>query len=193
MKRETVFRTEKDDTSILTANIIRRVIAFAIDYFMFGFIILLFLIVLAIFDYVSLQFAFYIFRIRTAMYESGNLFQTLYDIYIHIATSVVFIGYFTLLESKYLGGQTIGKKLLGIKVVNKKGNKISLKDSFLRNSTKYILRLPIIGVIFGVIEILLIFNYSVRTGDMIANTTVASGVHKGSFTSLNEEEKSSYK
>ncbi len=190
MSKKTKFRAyqeyNRSDISIDRADLIKRVGAFVIDMIVISISILLILLLMSMLDLISFSYVFYIFRLRTGLYESLDLFNSSKDIIIHIGTSLFFLGYFIILESKYSWGQTIGKKILNIEVVDSEGNQPSLWESFLRNSTKYFLRIPVIGIPFGILEILLLFNYSARTGDFIANTAVASGIYKGSFTEVDE-------
>ncbi len=101
------------------------------------------------------------------------------DVIVHLSYSILFMGYFIALESDLFGGQTIGKKLFGMKVTNRSSSEVSLKVSALRNSTKYLLRIPFLGIILGFFELLLLVFYSTRTGDMLADTQVISLSGKG--------------
>jgi uncharacterized RDD family membrane protein YckC len=72
-------------------------------------------------------------------------------------------------------GQTIGKKLLGIKVVRKDGSRATLARIFwLRNFTNGLFTLvPVIGSIYGLIDPLLIFGDARRCcHDYLADTIV---------------------
>jgi len=119
----------------------------------------------------------------------GQLFfiNTLDDLMIHISYSALFLAYFVALESGELGGQTIGKKIFGIKTVDRSGSGISLKVSTLRNSTKYLLRVPILGVFLGVADFILLVFYSTRSGDMLADTEVSSISGRGIVSRLHPE------
>ncbi|MFP3872268.1 MAG: RDD family protein [Candidatus Natronoplasma sp.] len=109
------------------------------------------------------------------------IITSIQDLMVHLIYSALFLVYFIVLESEYGWGQTIGKKILKMKVLNRDGKDISLKESFLRNITKYPLRLPLIGVFLGLAEFLLLFFYNTRTGDLIADTKVVSTSKKGPF------------
>ncbi|MEF8874378.1 MAG: RDD family protein [Candidatus Thermoplasmatota archaeon] len=175
-----------ENVSIIQANPLQRVIAFAIDFTIFQFSVLLILILLGNIGLLSRIAIFEIYNLRTNIYEPLALFTSIEDILIHIAISGYFLAYFIIPESKYMWGWTIGKRILGIKVVDSNADKISLKASFLRNSTKYFLRVPVIGFPFGLVELILIFLYSTRTGDMLTDASVVSASYKGSFTDANE-------
>ncbi|MEF8873728.1 MAG: RDD family protein [Candidatus Thermoplasmatota archaeon] len=101
------------------------------------------------------------------------------DLMIHLSYSALFLAYFITLESGRLGGQTIGKKIFGIKVVNRSGSDISFKISALRNSTKYLLRVPSLGFLVGIFELITLVFYSTRSGDMLADTEVKSFSNQG--------------
>jgi uncharacterized RDD family membrane protein YckC len=76
---------------------------------------------------------------------------------------------YILMNDAMPNGQSIGKKLLSIKVINKEsGKNCSLSESFLRNITTVI---PFLAVI----DALLIFGVKKqRMGDKIANTLVVN-------------------
>jgi len=121
-----------------------------------------------------------------APFRGGGLFlenfifiTSLQDMAIHLSYSALFLAYFIVLESGKVGGQTFGKKIFGMKVVGRNRSKISFKKSALRNSTKYLLRVPLLNFIVGFIDAILLFFYSTRTGDMLADTKVISISGKG--------------
>ncbi|MEF8833108.1 MAG: RDD family protein [Candidatus Thermoplasmatota archaeon] len=110
----------------------------------------------------------------------GMIFlNSLEDVVVHLLYSGLFLAYFIVLESGRIGGQTIGKKVFGIKVIDNSGPKISFKSSILRNSTKYLLRVPILCLIIFLVEILLLTFYTTRSGDLLARTDVISLSGKG--------------
>ena len=114
---------------------------------------------------------------------------------------LILLPYFTLFESRIGDGQSIGKRLLGIKVVNSQGESISLEESLLRYSIFAIpvflnsLALPITRtpwfinpllaiLIFGVggsTLYLLIFNRNTRQGlhDLALGTYVVEAGQTG--------------
>ncbi|MBS3789956.1 MAG: RDD family protein [Candidatus Thermoplasmatota archaeon] len=105
--------------------------------------------------------------------------NSLQDLMIHITYSALFLAYFIVLESEKIGGQTIGKKVFGLEVVDRTRSKISFEKSVLRNSTKYLLRVPILNFMMGFLEIILLLFYSTRSGDILADTEVISVSGKG--------------
>jgi len=79
--------------------------------------------------------------------------------------SVVFAGIYLILSDALPKGQSLGKKLLNISVINKQtGNYCTLWQSFLRN-----ILTPILGVIDA---IFILSKKRQRIGDMIADTIV---------------------
>ncbi len=111
--------------------------------------------------------------------EQFFFITSLQDVLIHLTYSVLFLAYFIVLESDIVSGQTIGKRIFGMKVTDRYSSEISFKLSTLRNSTKYLLRVPLLGVILGFSELILLVFYSTRTGDMLADTKVVSISGKG--------------
>lgn len=86
-----------------------------------------------------------------------------------VMTLVINWGYFFLFE--YFGnGRTIGKMIIGIRVIQENGHSITLLSSFIRNLLRIIDQLPS-GYLLG---ILLIFFHSKhkRLGDLAAGTIV---------------------
>ncbi|MFW6083361.1 MAG: RDD family protein [Thermoplasmatota archaeon] len=175
---------KKKNVSIIEADMIKRTIAFLIDFIIFSFISFGVLMIMGRFNIISPEFAYSIYYYRTNIYEYPEYFNTFKDVLIHIIISLFFISYFALFESEKIWGQSLGKKILKIKVVDQFGDGLSIVDSYKRNSTKYFLRLPVIGIPFGLMELVLIFLYSKRTGDFLANTFVASSIKKGTYTGV---------
>lgn len=98
-----------------------------------------------------------------------NVFENpaLYSVYFYFAYLVPFI-YFIAMEEKY--GQTLGKKLLMIKVIDKSGKKASFRSCLLRNVLRIVDMLPAFYII-GIISILLTGKRQ-RVGDLAADTVV---------------------
>ncbi len=85
--------------------------------------------------------------------------------------------YFTYFESKDGGGgATFGKRIIGIKVVDKDGRKVSGSDSFKRNIARLLWALPCIGFIILLLDVYLIHDSEQRIGDRIADTYVVEDV-----------------
>ena len=82
----------------------------------------------------------------------------------------IFIGYYLLLEGLW-DGYTVGKKVMGIKVVKENGSSIGLDDSVLRNLLRFIdgFFYYLVGFIFIATS-----DRKQRLGDRIASTVVVT-------------------
>jgi uncharacterized RDD family membrane protein YckC len=78
-------------------------------------------------------------------------------------------GYGITLESVW-SGQTVGKKLLGLRVIQRSGVRISFHHAALRNLARPVDRLPLFYLVGGVTALLSGSNQ--RLGDMLAGTLV---------------------
>ncbi|WP_312469563.1 RDD family protein [Neobacillus sp.] len=78
-------------------------------------------------------------------------------------------GYFFAFEF-FSGGRTIGKKLIGIRVIQENGHSITLLSSFIRNLIRIIDSLPI-AYFLGIIMIFFHSKHK-RLGDIVAGTIV---------------------
>ncbi|WP_130859188.1 RDD family protein [Gracilibacillus phocaeensis] len=129
-----------------------RTAAYLIDYA----ILMVSQIILTFILFFSLSFdagAFY--------FDQNTLFITLYL----IAIFVLNLGYFALLEF-FWRGKTIGKKLLGIRVIQENGHNVTFLSSLIRNFIR-LLDVYVIGMV-------LIFAHPKhkRLGDLAAGTLV---------------------
>lgn len=187
-KYRSVQKSSDKNVSIIKANPFFRLLAFFIDAVIIRTSFQLGVILLHEIQLISDEF---FTEIMSFLYLGiaplrGNILidpiivNSLTDLKIHLVFSAYFLLYFIILESKLGWSKTIGKKITKMKVVDEKGQQISLRSSFLRNITKYIFRFPwaIIGFIFAVIEFILIFTQSIRTGDILGKTIVASETKK---------------
>jgi uncharacterized RDD family membrane protein YckC len=84
------------------------------------------------------------------------------------AMGLLYILYFPIAETIY--GATLGKRLLGLKVVTKAGGKLSLEKAFIRNISKIHWILLLLDLIGGLITST---DLHQKYTDRIANTTVA--------------------
>jgi uncharacterized RDD family membrane protein YckC len=82
---------------------------------------------------------------------------------------VVFMGYFILLEANW-NGQTVGKKLVGIRVAREDGGPIDMQQAAIRNLLRIIDALPFLYLV-GVI-LIWTSDKKQRLGDRVANTVV---------------------
>lgn len=91
---------------------------------------------------------------------------------IAIVIIVIFIvnyGYFFFLEF-FTGGRTLGKKIVGIRVIQDNGHSITLLSSFIRNIMRLIDALPT-GYFLGIIMVFFHSKHK-RLGDLVAGTIV---------------------
>jgi uncharacterized RDD family membrane protein YckC len=108
---------------------------------------------------------------------------------IAIAILIVFIinwGYFFIAEY-FFGGKTLGKKLIGIRVIQENGHNVTLLSSLIRNLLRIIDMLPtlyFLGMVF-------VFFHSKhkRLGDMVAGTIVVHerGAKKEGTSKIDKE------
>jgi len=77
------------------------------------------------------------------------------------------VAYFVIAETTY--GTTIGKHLLGLKVVTKADQKISLEKAFIRNISKIHEAFLLLDVIIGIVTLP---DLNQKYTDEIANTTI---------------------
>jgi uncharacterized RDD family membrane protein YckC len=68
-------------------------------------------------------------------------------------------------------GQTLGKRLLGIRVVNQDGSRVSFGASFIRNILRIVDALPVLYIV-GLITVLATGERRQRVGDLAARTRV---------------------
>lgn len=87
----------------------------------------------------------------------------------NVLTTAFGLLYFILLEG-YLDGQTLGKKLLGIKVVREDGGELELRGAVIRNVLRIIDALPFFYVI-GII-VIVVSDENQPIGDLVGDTYV---------------------
>lgn len=80
--------------------------------------------------------------------------------------------YFTLAEG--LWGATVGKQVMGLRVVRADGSPVSLFDSFIRNVLRFLWFVPVVGIAFLLLDLWLIHRGEMdqRIGDRGAETIV---------------------
>ncbi|MBL4950710.1 RDD family protein [Neobacillus sp. YIM B02564] len=86
-----------------------------------------------------------------------------------IALFIINYGYFFVCEY-FSGGRTLGKKLVGIRVIQDNGHSITLLSSFIRNLLRLIDSLPT-GYFLGIIMVFFHSKHK-RLGDLVAGTIV---------------------
>ncbi|WP_217586320.1 RDD family protein [Lentibacillus saliphilus] len=106
-----------------------------------------------------------------------------------IVLFVINYGYFFIAEYFY-AGRTVGKRLMGIRVIQENGHSITLLSSFIRNLIRLIDALPT-GYFIGIMMIFLHPQHK-RLGDLAAGTIVVHERHgkKGRLSPTEKEIKS---
>ena len=136
---------------IVIAPLFLRIIAFILDIF--------FLIILQFILFFTLLPFFQYFASFSSSFISISLLMLSF---------ITYFFYFFIQEAFYKG-QTIGKYIMKLRVISAAGGQISIKESFIRNSIKYVEvgYFSIIGVI-----IILLNSHNKRLGDILADTFV---------------------
>ncbi|MFC7204288.1 RDD family protein [Haloferax namakaokahaiae] len=138
-------RPERDDTDVLGARIIAQIVDTVVGSILgFG--------------------VFIVFGFIGGSVGDGGIITFLG----FIASFATFVGYFFLLEG-YWNGQTVGKRLVGIKVVKEDGSPCDLMSSFMRNLLRIIdgLFYYLVGFV-----VMAISDKRQRIGDRLAGTVV---------------------
>jgi len=84
----------------------------------------------------------------------------------------IFIGYYIISEARW--GRTVGKRLVGIRVVNINGKPISTYAAIIRNTIKLIGASSLLLILVGVV-LIADSRYDQRLGDRLAKTLVIKG------------------
>ncbi|GIN90940.1 transporter [Siminovitchia terrae] len=107
------------------------------------------------------------------LFIDGNpLYDDLTSIVMAILIIALFVlnwGYFIFMEF-YFGGKTIGKRVLGIRVIQDNGHSLTLLSSFIRNFMRIVDSLPA-GYLTGLLMIFFHPKHK-RVGDLVAGTMV---------------------
>ncbi len=122
---------------------------------------------------VNILFIILLFLILIGKPSMNNfLFFDMDSVMIAVAIIVIFLlnwGYFFAFEY-FSGGKTIGKKIIGIRVIQENGHSITLLSSFIRNLLRIIDSLPV-NYFLGIIMIFFHPKHK-RLGDLVAGTIV---------------------
>jgi len=143
-----VARFERDP--YLQDHWIKRLIAYIIDSIIVG-------------AAATILFAIVLFPVLI-----GNPFAFVNVFSFPFAMGLFYILYFPIAETMY--GATIGKRLLGLKVVTESGGKLSFEKAFIRNISKIHQVLLLLDLIGGLVTST---DLHQKYTDRIANTTVA--------------------
>jgi uncharacterized RDD family membrane protein YckC len=89
-----------------------------------------------------------------------------------VVTLLAFFLYFFILEGRFQ--TTVGKRLLGLRVVDSKLEPIGFQKSLIRNGLRLLWEIPLIGIglLFIIIDLILILLRNQRIGDIGARTFV---------------------
>jgi len=157
------------------ASTLRRIGAYIIDIILLWILTVFIFFVFFFLGFVTLEMFIDI--------ENGALFSEFFNVpYLGLLgiSSIIDLIYFTILESKKGKGATIGKRALGIKVVDGFGREVDFGPSFIRNIARLLWQIPCIGLLILIIDVFLIADNNQRIGDRIGNTYV---IKKGSSAS----------
>ena len=118
---------------------------------------------------VIILFGIYNYRFATLEGLEGSALALLI-----ISWFLIYFCYFIFLEMA-MNGQSIGKKIFGLRVIRDNGQPVRLQDSLIRNLFKAVLDILYIGLFF-----ILFSPKHKRIGDMVAGTVVVAE-HYGSI------------
>ncbi|WP_321189698.1 RDD family protein [Siminovitchia sp. FSL H7-0308] len=129
--------------------------------------------------------AFVILTGEMVLFDTSSISLFLFGIII-IMMFVIYWGYFIAFEF-FSGGRTIGKKLIGIRVIQDNGHSLTLLSSFIRNLLRIIDALP--GSYLVGIFMIFFHPQHKRVGDLVAGTIVVHERKAQSKKSLSPVEK----
>ncbi|HDS46411.1 MAG TPA: RDD family protein [Methanomicrobia archaeon] len=139
------------------ASLGSRAVALIIDYIILGIIIWVITVPFGAAALISMR------TLRDPMAFSGAAVLAVSAI-----SMIIWLLYFTYLEGS--SGQTLGKRVMNIKVTKESGESLTFVDALIRTLCRIIDMLPTL-YIFGII-IILLTDKNQRIGDLAAHTTV---------------------
>jgi uncharacterized RDD family membrane protein YckC len=140
-----------------------RILAFVIDQIvLFTLIIILFLV--------------------SEWFAPNFRFDEFYEVVLYTAVYMVYFGYSLIMETMW-NGQTIGKRLMGLRVRKEDGS----VPTFFEYLVRWLFRIPDLALSAGMLAVLLIGSSkkSQRLGDMLAGTIVVQE-HKGALSFVSQ-------
>ncbi|WP_025027227.1 RDD family protein [Caldalkalibacillus mannanilyticus] len=152
-----------------TAGIGSRVAAHVID--------VLIIAVISIVAYIALL-------VTILTYDGAEWIQGYIISIVLIALAILLVGYFIIMEYAN-GGQTVGKKVMGIRVIQENGQALTFLSSVLRNFFRIIDMLPSFYFLGGLVSFF--HSKEKRIGDMIAGTIVV--LDEGKIRQKDKEQK----
>lgn len=150
--------TQNVNINFIAASIGERILAYVIDFI------------------IKIAYAFVTYQIVFNLFEIDNMLENM-DQWSKIAILVSFylpVVFYSLVFETFLDGQTIGKRIMKIKVVKIDGYQASIFDYLVRWFFR-IVDLNLFGPVFGTIVALITIatsKKSQRLGDMVAGTAV---------------------
>ncbi len=181
-------RRESEPVSITDANFFTRLLAFFLDFTFIQLGLFAVSLIALLTGFIDMSMFYELILLHTHL-DVYLQFTYHYSLFIEIMMTAILVLYFAVLESQSVWGTTPGKKIVGIRVVDDSGSKISFKTSLLRNVSRILWRLPVIVTIVGFLNIVLLCIVGERRlGDYLAGTRVARAVRRGEFS-----EEDSYK
>ena len=90
---------------------------------------------------------------------------------VSLVLSLAAIAYFVYMEATY--GQTLGKRLVGIVVVNSDGSPLDMRSSLIRNVVRIVDAFPTLYIV-GFAAMYLVGEDRQRVGDLVADTMVVA-------------------
>ena len=141
------------------AGLVKRALAWLVDSIIISiFIVAIFLALIGM-SFISLKTPYpFPYGLETGL------------VIISLVTIAINIAYFTFFEAYFY--QTPGKMILGIMVVNENLSVVDSSSAFLRNVMRILYTIPFIGILFYIIDAILIAKDEQRIGDKIAKTFV---------------------
>jgi len=113
--------------------------------------------------------------------ETPNLFVsdlTMMSLGTTLISAIVALTYFTYFESRT--GQSLGKKLLNIRVTKPDLSPIGMEEALKRNIARWLWSVPVVGYLFLIVDLILILTGErQRIGDRFAGTVVISAQTHG--------------
>jgi len=107
--------------------------------------------------------------VMTAFVAIGVVFADFGIALYFLATFIINLGYFIYLEWK-MKGKTLGKKVMGIRVMDADGLRLQFSQIVIRNLMRAIDQLPLLYLVGGTTSVL--NRKRKRLGDLVANTIV---------------------
>lgn len=165
MSELTINTTQNVNINFQAASVGERILAYLVDF-----------LVKTVYVLVLVYFFFYMLNLGRIINEMDG--WTIFAIYSVLSLPIVF---YSLIQESFLEGQTIGKRVLRIKVVKIDGYQASFGDYLIR----WVARIVDVGISGGIVGLIfMIANDKVqRIGDIAAGTAVITLKNKITISS----------